>query len=128
MAGREFRIGIVGASSLAGKELSDSLADSTLAACDITLLDQDDVAGQMTTAGDEVSFIQKIEPESFVGLDFVFFAGDPATTLKYWKTARTGRGQPHRYDRCAGGRARGRSARSMGRSLRGNAGERKNQP
>jgi len=88
MAGREFRIGIVGASSLAGKELSDSLADSTLAACDITLLDQDDVAGQMTTAGDEVSFIQKIEPESFAGLDFVFFAGDPATTLKYWKTAR----------------------------------------
>jgi len=89
MAGREFRIGIVGASSLAGKELSDSLADSTLAACDITLLDDDDTAGLMTTAGDEVSFIQKIEPESFAGLDFVFFAGDPANTLKYWKTART---------------------------------------
>jgi aspartate-semialdehyde dehydrogenase len=88
MADRVFRIGIVGASSLAGKELSDSLADSTLAACDITLLDDDDTAGLMTTAGDEVSFIQKIEPESFAGLDFVFFTGDPANTLKYWKTAR----------------------------------------
>ena len=80
MADREFRIGIVGASSLAGKELSDSLADSTLAACDITLLDDDNAAGQITAAGDEVSFIQKIEPESFAGLDFVFFAGDPADT------------------------------------------------
>ena len=89
MAGREYRIGIVGASSLAGKELSDSLADSTLAACDITLLDDDHAAGLMTTAGDEVSFIQKIEPESFAGLDFVFFAGEPANTLKYWKAART---------------------------------------
>ena len=88
MTGREFRIGIVGASSLAGKELSDSLADSTLAASDITLLDDDDTAGLMTTAGDEVSFIQKIEPESFAGLDFVFFAGDPAKTKKYWKIAR----------------------------------------
>jgi aspartate-semialdehyde dehydrogenase len=88
MTGREFRIGIVGASSLAGKELSDSLADSTLAASDITLLDDDHTAGLMTTAGDEVSFIQKIEPESFAGLDFVFFAGDPANTLKYWKIAR----------------------------------------
>jgi aspartate-semialdehyde dehydrogenase len=88
IAGREFRIGIVGASSLAGKELSDSLADSTLATCDITLLDDDVAAGQIATAGDEVSFIQKIEPESFAGLDFVFFAGDPATTQKYWKTAR----------------------------------------
>jgi aspartate-semialdehyde dehydrogenase len=88
MAGREFRIGIVGASSLAGKELSDTLADSALAACDIALLDEDDVAGQLTAAGDEVAFIQKIEPESFTGLDFVFFTGGPATTNKYWKTAR----------------------------------------
>ena len=88
IADRLFRIGIVGAASLAGKELSDTLAESTLAACDITLLDQEDVAGQVSTAGDEVSFIQKIEPESFTGLDFVFFTGDPAITKKYWKTAR----------------------------------------
>jgi aspartate-semialdehyde dehydrogenase len=88
IARREFRIGIVGASSLAGKELSDTLADSALAACDIALLDEDDVAGQLTAAGDEAAFIQKIEPESFTGLDFVFFTGAPATTKKYWKAAR----------------------------------------
>jgi aspartate-semialdehyde dehydrogenase len=87
IAGRQYRIGIVGASSLAGKELSDALAESALAACDIVLLDDDD-AGQITTAGDEVTVIQKIDADSFAGIDFVFFAGDAETTAKYWKTAR----------------------------------------
>ena len=87
IAGRPYRIGIVGASSLAGKELSDTLAESPLAACDLVLLDEDD-AGQITAAGDEATFIQKIDAESFSGIDFVFFASDPETTKKYWKTAR----------------------------------------
>jgi aspartate-semialdehyde dehydrogenase len=88
IAGRPSRIAIVGASSLAGKELSDVLAESLLAASDVVLLDADDAAGQVTAAGDEVTFIQKIDEESFVGMDFVFFAGDAGTTRKYWKTAR----------------------------------------
>ena len=71
-----------------GKELSDALAESPLAACDVVLLDAEDAAGQITTAGDEPSIIQKIDAESFVGIDFVFFAGDPESTRKYWKTAR----------------------------------------
>ena len=77
IAGRAYRIGIVGAASLAGKELSDALPESPLAACDVVLLDAEDAAGQITTAGDEPSIIQKIDAESFVGIDFVFFAGDP---------------------------------------------------
>jgi aspartate-semialdehyde dehydrogenase len=88
IAGRPYRIAIVGASSLAGKELSDTLAESVFAACDVVLLDVEDAAGQVTAAGDEVSFIQKIEAESFAGVDFVFFAGDPETTRRHWKTAR----------------------------------------
>jgi aspartate-semialdehyde dehydrogenase len=52
------------------------------------LLDEDN-AGQVTTAGDEVTFIQKIDADSFAGIDFVFFADDPAITKKYWKTARS---------------------------------------
>jgi len=87
IAGRPYRIGIVGASSLAGKELSDALAESPLAACDLVLLDEDD-AGQLIAAGDEATFIQKIDAESFSGIDFVFFAGDPETAKKYWKAAR----------------------------------------
>ena len=54
----------------------------------LILLDEEDAAGQVTAAGDEVTFIQKIDAESFAGIDFVFFAGDAETTRKYWKTAR----------------------------------------
>jgi len=87
IAGSTYRIGIVGASSIAGKELSEALAESALAASDIVLLDED-YAGQVTTAGDEVSFIQKLDADSFAGMDFVFFAGGAEITKKYWKTAR----------------------------------------
>jgi aspartate-semialdehyde dehydrogenase len=88
IASKPYRIGIVGASSLAGKELSDTLAESTLAASDIILLDDEELAGQITAAGDEVTFIQKIDGDSFAAMDFVFFAGGPEATKKYWKTAR----------------------------------------
>ena len=89
MAAKPYRIGIVGASSLAGKELADTLAESTLAASDIVLLDEDeDLAGQITAAGDEATFIQKIDADSFAAMDFVFFAGAPEATRKYWKAAR----------------------------------------
>jgi aspartate-semialdehyde dehydrogenase len=88
ISGRTYRIGIVGASSLLGKELADTLAESALAACDVVLLDDED-AGQVVAAGDEATFIQKLDADSFAGIDFVFFAGDASTTSKYWKTART---------------------------------------
>src|SRR5580692_2463031 len=89
MANRMYRIGIVGAASLLGKELSDELQDSLLGASDFVLLDDDDaVEGQMTTAGDEPAFIQKIDNASFERLDFVFFAGDAAGTRKHWRQAR----------------------------------------
>jgi aspartate-semialdehyde dehydrogenase len=88
MTDREYRIGIVGASSLAGKELSDELATSPLAASDLVLLDVEDAAGQVTAAADEVSFIQRLETSSFERMDFVFFAGEAAVTKKYWQDAR----------------------------------------
>ena len=83
-----FRIAVVGASSLAGKELSDALGESSFAASSVTLLDEDDASGQLTTAGDEVSFIQRIDASSFEGMDLVFFAGDKAAAIKYWQVAR----------------------------------------
>jgi aspartate-semialdehyde dehydrogenase len=88
VAGRMYRIGIVGASSLAGKELIDALAESSLATADLVLLDDDSATGQLTTSGDEVTVIQKIEAESFAGLDFVFFVGDDAAARKHWTAAR----------------------------------------
>ncbi len=65
MAMGMYRIGIVGASSLAGKELSDELQESLLGAAEFVLLDDEEVAGQVTAAGDEAAFIQRIEA-SFV--------------------------------------------------------------
>jgi aspartate-semialdehyde dehydrogenase len=88
MTNREYRIGIVGASSLAGKELSEELASSLLAASDFVLLDVEDAAGQVTAAADEVSFIQPLEASSFERMDFVFFAGGAAMTKKHWQGAR----------------------------------------
>ncbi|HTF43965.1 MAG TPA: hypothetical protein VK641_08710, partial [Terriglobales bacterium] len=84
MTNTEYRIGIVGASSLAGKELSEELAASAFAASDFVLLDVEDAAGQVTAAADEVSFIQRLEMSSFDRLDFVFFSGGGSETKKYW--------------------------------------------
>jgi len=88
MTDRMDRIGIVGASSLAGKELSEELGESLLGASDFVLLDEEEVAGQMTAAGDEVAFIQRLEASSFERMDFVFFTGDASVTKKYWQEAR----------------------------------------
>jgi aspartate-semialdehyde dehydrogenase len=88
MVNRMYRIGIVGASSLIGKELSDELGESLLAASDFVLLDDEDVAGQVTTAADEPTFIQRIEASSFDKMDFVFFAGGAEVTKKHWQQAR----------------------------------------
>lgn len=84
-----YRIAIVGASSLVGKELSDELAESPLAASHVVLLDDEEEAqGQITAAGEEAAFIQRIEPESFERMDFVFFAGDAEVTKRHWQEAR----------------------------------------
>jgi aspartate-semialdehyde dehydrogenase len=88
MTDRLDRIGIVGASSLAGKELSEELGESQLGASDFVLLDEEEVAGQMTAAGDEVAFIQRLEASSFERMDFVFFTGSAAVTKKHWHEAR----------------------------------------
>ncbi|QHN03815.1 segregation protein B [Granulicella sp. WH15] len=89
MADGMYRIGVVGASSLVGKELGDELNESLLAASDFILLeDEDDAAGQITATGDEAAFIQRIEPGSFDRMDFVFFAGSAADAAKHWQAAR----------------------------------------
>jgi aspartate-semialdehyde dehydrogenase len=88
MAERMYRIGIVGASSLVGKELSDALSESALGNSELVLFDDEEAAGQIAAAGDEAALIQQIDDSSFRRLDFVFFAGNPETTNKYWQQAR----------------------------------------
>lgn len=87
-AGKPYRIGIVGAASLLGKEVAEALAESPLASSDVVLLDNEDTAGRLSSAGEEASFIQKLEADSMSGLDIVFFAGDVEMTRAYFSAAR----------------------------------------
>lgn len=88
MADGMYRIGIVGAASLKGKELADELQDSLLAASDFLLFDDENATGQVTAVGDEPSIIRPLEATSFARLDFVFFAGSAADTQEHWLGAR----------------------------------------
>ena len=69
-----YKIAIVGAASLLGRELKEALAESPLAAADFLLLDDDQVRGQLDQVGDEVTFVQAITPDAFERVDFTFFA------------------------------------------------------
>jgi aspartate-semialdehyde dehydrogenase len=83
-----YRVAIVGAGTVRGKEVAQVISDRNFPSADLKLLDEDDALGQLETAGDEVTFIQNVSPEQFERVDFTFFASNPASTLKYWKSAR----------------------------------------
>ena len=82
-----YKIAIVGASSLLGKELKDVLTESSLGVADFLLLDEDEGLGQLDQLGDEITFVQPISPESFEHLDFTFFCGTEVLTRKHWREA-----------------------------------------
>lgn len=82
-----YKIAIVGAATLRGKELNEVLGESPFAAADFSLMDDESQLGQLEAVGDEVTFVQRIEPSSFRGMDFVFFAGSEDLTRKHWSAA-----------------------------------------
>ncbi len=81
------RVAIVGASSLLGKELKLVLEDRHFPASDIILLDESVMAGTLTEAAGEPTFIRALEEDSFEGARFVFFAGTPADAGRNWRAA-----------------------------------------
>ena len=83
-----YRVAIVGAASLKGKEVAEMLNDRNFPAVDVKLLDDDEALGQLETMGDEVTFIQSVRAEQFEGVDFAFFASDAECTRKNWTTVR----------------------------------------
>jgi aspartate-semialdehyde dehydrogenase len=83
-----YRVAIVGAASLKGKEIAEILHERNFPAVDIRLLDDDESLGKLEAAGDELSFIQSIRAEQFERVDFAFFASDPRSTRNNWKAAR----------------------------------------
>ncbi len=82
-----YKIAIAGASTLLGRELKEALSDSPLASANFVLLDEAEAQGQLDQVGDEVTFVQAIDGESFERTDFTFFAGTEALTRKYWRHA-----------------------------------------
>jgi len=82
-----YKIAIAGASTLLGKELKDAVSESALAAATFTLLDEDEALGQLDQVGDEVTFVQAIDPGSFEHVDFTFFCGSADLTRRHWQKA-----------------------------------------
>src|SRR3989441_9558761 len=86
--GNFYRLAIVGAGTLKGKEVAEVLSDRNFPSLDIKLLDDDESLGQLETLKDEITFIQSVRTEQFDKIDFTFFASDPDCTRRNWKTAR----------------------------------------
>jgi aspartate-semialdehyde dehydrogenase len=82
-----YRVAIVGAASLKGKEIAEILRERNFPAVDVRLLDDDESLGQLEAVGDEMNFIQSIRSEQFERVDFAFFASDPRSTRSNWKAA-----------------------------------------
>ena len=82
------KIAIVGAATLLGKELNEVLAASVFAATEVILMDDEAALGKLESTGESVTFVQRIDSESFRGCDVVFFAALPEITEKHWQAAR----------------------------------------
>ena len=80
-----YRLAIVGAATLKGKEVAEVLSDRNFPSLEIKLLDDDESIGQLETAGDEVSFIQSVRAEQFERVDFTSLASDQECTRKNWQ-------------------------------------------
>jgi aspartate-semialdehyde dehydrogenase len=78
------RVAIVGASSLRGKELKLVLEDRNFPASEIVLLDASVMAGTLTEAGGEPTFIRELAEDSFESVRFAFFAGTTFDTERNW--------------------------------------------
>ena len=86
--GGMFRVAIVGAATLKGRELKEVLSDRNFPSTDIRLLDDEESLGQLQAVGEEPTFIQSVLPEHLENVDFTFFASDENYTRDTWKMAR----------------------------------------
>ena len=80
-----FRVAIVGAASLKGKEVAEVLDQRNFPTSDVKLLDDDESLGQLEAVKEEITFIQSVRTEQFDQVDFTFFASDAESTRRGWK-------------------------------------------
>ncbi len=83
-----FRVAIIGAATLKGRELKEVLTDRNFPATDIRLLDDEESLGQLQAVGEEPTFIQSVLPEHLEDVDFTFFASEENFTRNSWQMAR----------------------------------------
>ncbi|HWR13326.1 MAG TPA: Asd/ArgC dimerization domain-containing protein [Terriglobales bacterium] len=86
-AGVGVRLAVVGPSTLKGKELTEILPESTMAAAEVRLLDDEDTLGQLEAVGEEVTFVQAVAVDNFNDADVVFFTSDPSFTRQTFPLA-----------------------------------------
>ena len=82
-----FKIAIVGASTLKGKEIKEALERRRFPARRLLLLDEEDIRGQLTEFQGEPAVIGSLERDSFEGMEFVFLAASPVYSRNVWKLA-----------------------------------------
>jgi aspartate-semialdehyde dehydrogenase len=80
---KRIRIGIVGASTLMGREIKSVLAERKLPISKLVLMDQLDEIGHLTEFEGEPFLSQTIEENNFADLDAVFFASDCFVTRQF---------------------------------------------
>ena len=87
--GQPLRIGIVGASTLRGKEIAQILDERPVPVpvADIRLFDDLSLAGTLTVAAGEPAVVQTLDADSLRGLHLVFFACDESFAAIHWAAA-----------------------------------------
>ena len=80
-----YRVAIVGAGTLKGKDVAEVLEQRNFPSSEIKLLDDDEATGKLEAVKDEMTFIQSVRSEQFDKVDFTFFASDPDSTRRNWK-------------------------------------------
>ena len=83
-----FRVAVVGAGTLKGREIKEVLTERNFPASDVRLLDDEESLGQIEQVGDEATFIQSLLPEHLTNVDFAFFASDPDFAHRTGKQSR----------------------------------------
>lgn len=81
-----YRILLVGASSLLGREIAEDLNASSFSSGTVVLLDSDAEAGKLEDIGGEAAVLQAVEPGSFENADAVIFA-TAADAGRFWEDA-----------------------------------------
>ena len=87
MSKDQYRIAVIGAATLLGKEVGDEIAESPLASATTLLLDNEEESGTLEAVGDEASFIQPLEPAALENVDVAIFT-DASMLREQGRTAR----------------------------------------